>query len=118
LQVNRARRRLAILVLSLPVLLVVLAFLYMGLMYYLEGETRNFLDSFEWAAETLTTTGYAHRHVDQRAVHELLQALAVRLARLQQAKAQLGSGLPSELCDLVESTIKVEVLPRWTRKTT
>lgn len=55
---NRARRRLVALVLSIPVLLVVLAFLYMGLMHSLEGETRNFLDSFEWAAETLTTTGY------------------------------------------------------------
>ncbi|MBZ0115281.1 MAG: NAD-binding protein [Thermoanaerobaculia bacterium] len=55
---NRARRRLLALVLSIPVLLVVLAFTYMGLMYYLEGQSRNFLDSFEWAAETLTTTGY------------------------------------------------------------
>ncbi|MEL7059802.1 MAG: NAD-binding protein [Acidobacteriota bacterium] len=53
-----ARRRLLLLLAALPILLITLAFGYQFAMARLEGETRSFWDSFEWAAETITTTGY------------------------------------------------------------
>ena len=55
---DRSRRRLAGLFLIIPVLLVLLAFLYMAGMLIFEGESRGFFDSLGWASETLTTTGY------------------------------------------------------------
>lgn len=55
---RRSRRRLLLLILSLPVLVVVSAVLYMLGMALLEGEPRTFWQSVEWASETLTTTGY------------------------------------------------------------
>jgi Trk K+ transport system NAD-binding subunit len=54
----RSYRRLLILVLTLPVLLLVLALLYQVGMLHLEGVSRTLLDGLEWAAESLTTTGY------------------------------------------------------------
>jgi Trk K+ transport system NAD-binding subunit len=54
----RSYRRLLTLVLSLPVLLLVLALLYQAGMRHLEGVPRTLLDGLEWAAESLTTTGY------------------------------------------------------------
>jgi Trk K+ transport system NAD-binding subunit len=54
----RSYRRLLYLLLSLPVLLVVLGLVYQLGMLYLEGIHRTLGDSIEWAAETLTTTGY------------------------------------------------------------
>lgn len=53
-----SRRRLALLLAALPVLLVVTALLYMLAMSSLEGESRSFWRALEWASETLTTTGY------------------------------------------------------------
>jgi Trk K+ transport system NAD-binding subunit len=44
--------------LALPLLVVAVAGLYMAGMSALEGTPRSFLRSLEWAAETLTTTGY------------------------------------------------------------
>ena len=55
---SRSYRRLIFLILLLPVTLFVMAFLYMMGMYYLEGIPRTLGASLEWAAETLTTTGY------------------------------------------------------------
>lgn len=54
------RRRLILILLSLPVLLTATALAYMGGMYFLEGQERGFWRALEWAAETLTTTGYGH----------------------------------------------------------
>jgi Trk K+ transport system NAD-binding subunit len=45
---------------ALPVLLVVAALLYMGGMWFFEGESRGFWESLGFAAETLSTTGYGH----------------------------------------------------------
>ncbi len=52
-----SKRFLAILGL-LPVTVVVLAWIYMLGMAQLEGHPRSFLQSLQWATETITTTGY------------------------------------------------------------
>ncbi|HZF13729.1 MAG TPA: NAD-binding protein [Thermoanaerobaculia bacterium] len=55
---KRSRKRLLLLFLCLPALVVCFALLYGVGMAYLEGSPRGFWDSLEWSAETLTTTGY------------------------------------------------------------
>jgi voltage-gated potassium channel len=57
-KLKRSTRRLLLLLLSLPAFVLVLALLYMVGMQYLEHSPRGFWSSLEWAAETLTTTGY------------------------------------------------------------
>jgi Trk K+ transport system NAD-binding subunit len=57
-KLKRSTRRLLLLVASMLVAVVLLALLYMGGMRYLEGDPRDFWWSIEWAAETVTTTGY------------------------------------------------------------
>ena len=54
----RSYRRLIFLLLLLPAVLFVMALIYQTGMYYLEGTPRTLGASLEWAAETLTTTGY------------------------------------------------------------
>jgi voltage-gated potassium channel len=58
IKLKRSTRGLLLLLASLPVAVLVLALLYMAGMDYLEGNPRGFWWSIEWAAETLTTTGY------------------------------------------------------------
>lgn len=53
-----SRSRLLALLLLAPALLFVLAGAYVAAMAQLEGETRSMADAIQWAAETLTTTGY------------------------------------------------------------
>ena len=55
---RRSSRRLLLLFLALPFLVLLSAVLYMLGMTWLEGEPRTFWQSVEWASETLTTTGY------------------------------------------------------------
>jgi Trk K+ transport system NAD-binding subunit len=55
---SRSQRRLMMLFLAVPVLLVLSAGIYMWGMAELEGERRGFWDAFGWAGETITTTGY------------------------------------------------------------
>src|SRR3954451_24157580 len=55
---HRSARRLLWLVAGLLLFLIVSALLYQSGMARLEGKPRTFWDSFEWAAETLSTTGY------------------------------------------------------------
>ncbi len=54
----RSQRRLLALVVGIAVLLVVAAVLYMLGMAYFEGQERGFWRALEFAAETLSTTGY------------------------------------------------------------
>lgn len=54
----RPHQRLLILVATVPVLVVLAALLYMLGMAHLEHDHRTFWESLEFAAETLTTTGY------------------------------------------------------------
>jgi len=55
---KRSTRRLLFLLATLPVAVFVLGIIYMEAMAHLEGTPRDFWWSLEWAAETLTTTGY------------------------------------------------------------
>jgi Trk K+ transport system NAD-binding subunit len=74
LQLRRSTRRLLALLASLPAAVVLIGGLYMLGMTYLEESPRSFLTSIEWAAETLTTTGYggdAHWH------HPLMTAFVI-----------------------------------------
>jgi Trk K+ transport system NAD-binding subunit len=70
----RSYRRLARLLLSLPVLLLVLALLYQVGMTHLEGQPRTLGSSLEWAAETITTTGYGR---DAHWSHPLMQLFVI-----------------------------------------
>ncbi|HKI86455.1 MAG TPA: NAD-binding protein, partial [Thermoanaerobaculia bacterium] len=54
----RSQKRLLMLLGALPVLLVSCAYAYMLGMRYIEGRPRTFWRSFEFVAETLSTTGY------------------------------------------------------------
>jgi Trk K+ transport system NAD-binding subunit len=55
---KRSTKRLLILGVSIPVMILIMALLYMLGMTYLEGDPRDFWASMEWASETFTTTGY------------------------------------------------------------
>jgi len=57
-KLKRSTRGLLLLIASLPAAVILLALLYMAGMHFLEDSPRSFLWSLEWAAETLTTTGY------------------------------------------------------------
>lgn len=71
-----SQKRLLLLLASVPVLLLLATFLYMGGMHYLEGESRSFWQSMAWAGETLTTTGYG---ADARWRHPLMIVFVVLL---------------------------------------
>jgi Trk K+ transport system NAD-binding subunit len=55
---KRSQRRLVALFAAVPLLLLTVSTLYRLGMRALEGKPRTFWESVEWAAETLTTTGY------------------------------------------------------------
>ncbi len=57
-RMRRSTRRLIALAAGLVAFVVGSALLYQAGMARLEGHPRSFWDSFEWAAETLSTTGY------------------------------------------------------------
>jgi len=59
---RNAYLRILALIGTLVLLLFAFAGLYMLGMAYLEGEPRGYWSSFEWASETLSTTGYGADH--------------------------------------------------------
>ncbi|MCX6873429.1 MAG: NAD-binding protein [Verrucomicrobia bacterium] len=71
---KRSQQRLLALLASLLVVLVVSALLYMAGMAHLEGDPRGFWQALEWAAETLSTTGYG---ADSSWSHPLMVCLVV-----------------------------------------
>ncbi|MFY9824367.1 MAG: NAD-binding protein [Thermoanaerobaculia bacterium] len=71
---RRSRKRLLYLLLGLVLTLVVSAVLYMCGMAVLEGKHRTFWESLEWAAESLSTTGYGY---DAHWSHPLMVLLVV-----------------------------------------
>lgn len=71
---RRSHRRLLILLAAVPVVLLLAALLYMLGMTYLEGDPRSFGASLEWAAETMTTTGYGQ---DASWSHPLMQGFVI-----------------------------------------
>ena len=74
LQFQRSTRRLLALLAALPLAIIGLGMLYMLGMNYLEGTPRGFWQSVEWAAETITTTGYGH---DSQWQHPLMNLLVI-----------------------------------------
>ena len=67
---SRTRRILALVLLG-PALLFLLAGAYIMAMGQFEGETRSMSDAVQWAAETITTTGYGR---DNHWTHPLMIA--------------------------------------------
>ncbi len=57
-KLKRSTRRLLLLLALIPVAVLVLASIYKLGMDHLEHSPRTFLESMQWATETLTTTGY------------------------------------------------------------
>jgi Trk K+ transport system NAD-binding subunit len=71
---RRSQKRLLQLAVGLLATLLTSAFLYMWGMAALEGHPRGFWDSLEWAAETLSTTGYG---ADSHWSHPVMVLLVV-----------------------------------------
>jgi Trk K+ transport system NAD-binding subunit len=71
---QRSQRRLVALVTGLVVFLITAALMYQIGMSVLEGKPRTFWDALEWAAETLSTTGYGH---DDHWVHPVMVLFVV-----------------------------------------
>lgn len=59
-KISRSTKRLLLFVAALPATLVIMALIYMTGMEHFEGSPRTFLESLQWASETLTTTGYGN----------------------------------------------------------
>ena len=59
-RLKRSTRRLLALLALLPISVLIMGAIYMALMGHLEGAPRTFLESLQWASETLTTTGYGN----------------------------------------------------------
>lgn len=59
-KLKRSTRRLLALLALLPAAVLLLGTIYMLGMEHLEGSPRTFLESMQWASETLTTTGYGN----------------------------------------------------------
>lgn len=74
LQLKRSTKRLLVLLALLPTAVFVLGTLYMLGMDHLEGTPRTFLQSLQWASETLTTTGYGG---DNRWNHPVLAVFII-----------------------------------------
>lgn len=72
----RSQRRLLLLVAAVIVTLFGAAVLYQAGMGALEGRPRTFLQSLEWASETLSTTGYG---ADSRWAHPAMALLVILL---------------------------------------
>jgi len=73
-KMRRSTRGLLVLLTILPLMLLLFAVLYMLGETYLELRPRTFSASLEWAAETLTTTGYG---ADARWEHPLMVLLVI-----------------------------------------
>ena len=104
---RRPTKRLLLLVISLPLIVVGLALIYQAGMARLEGETRTFWEAVEWASETLTSTGYGQ---DNHWNHPVM-VVFVSLAQLAGAsllllvwgvrandRFTLGAGVLAGLC--------------------
>lgn len=71
---RRPSQRFVLLVLGLIALVIITAVLYQFGMERLEGKPRTFWQAFEWAGETLSTTGYG---ADAKWSHPLMVILVV-----------------------------------------
>ncbi|MGE0353561.1 MAG: TrkA family potassium uptake protein [Gemmatimonadales bacterium] len=74
MSIPRSYRRLLTLLLALPVALLMMALIYQAGMTHLEERPRSLGESIEWAAETLTTTGYGR---DAHWSHPVMEAYVI-----------------------------------------
>ena len=75
LKLKRSSKRLLAILGILPLTVVLLALLYMVGMEHLEGKVRTFLQSLQWATETITTTGFGADNAWQHPVMALYVVL-------------------------------------------
>ena len=66
---SRSSRRIVLLIVALPLLLVAVALIYSEMMARLEHTERDFWASLQWATETFTSTGYGN---DSRWTHPFM----------------------------------------------
>ncbi len=71
---RRSTQRLIVLIAAIPAVLCLVAFIYQQGMLHLEDNPRTFAASLEWAAETITTTGYGH---DSEWKHPFMQGFVI-----------------------------------------
>lgn len=71
---RRSYRRLMLLLLSFPVLVITLSVLYRLGMQHLEGKPRTIGESIQWAVATMTTTGFGR---DTTWSHPLMEAFVI-----------------------------------------
>ena len=81
-KITRSTQRVIALLLLTPTIVLILGFLYMLGMTYLEGQPRTYLRSVMWASETLTTTGYGS---DNQWTHPAMALLVITTQFLGQA---------------------------------
>ena len=74
ISIPRSYRRLVVMLMSVPVLVLSLALIYRMGMAHLEHQSRTLGESLEWAAETLTTVGYGR---DTHWEHPLMQGFVI-----------------------------------------
>lgn len=74
MQLKHSTKRLFVLLGLLPAALLVLGTLYMLGMTHLEGSPRSFLQSLQWASETITNTGYG---ADNRWSHPVMSVFVI-----------------------------------------
>lgn len=60
MKLQRSTKRLLLFMAALPATMLVMATIYELGMTHLEGAPRTFLESLQWASETITTTGYGN----------------------------------------------------------
>ncbi|MCX7148327.1 MAG: NAD-binding protein [Rhodocyclales bacterium] len=73
-KLKRSTKHLLALLVLLPTAVLVLGTIYMFGMTHLEGTSRTFLQSIQWASETLTTTGYG---ADSRWNHPVMAVFVI-----------------------------------------
>jgi len=73
-KLKRSSKRFLALLAILPMVVLILGTIYMLGMEYLEDSPRTFLQSIQWATETLTTTGYG---ADSRWNHPVLALFVI-----------------------------------------
>jgi Trk K+ transport system NAD-binding subunit len=73
-RLKRSTKHLLALLVLLPTAVLILGTIYMLGMTHLEGSPRTFLQSVQWASETLTTTGYG---ADSRWNHPVMAVFVI-----------------------------------------
>ena len=103
---TRTVRRVVLMASLVPITVLVFGLIYMVLMEVLEGEHRSYLRAVEWAAETITSTGYG---ADSQWNHPLMVAFVILTQFVGQAF--ILAMLPLIVAPMIEDRFEVK-LPR------